>query len=105
MILFNDLKWEQHPLYAEGLGILARVVCPNGYRASIVRTPHSYGGTSGLYELRIMGPNEQETDVPEVRGWLTPARVSHQLITLWNLPPATTTNNQEERHEEDQVGE
>ena len=63
---------------------MARVVCKNGYRASIVRTPHSHGGTTGLYELRIMRSDGR--GVPEVKGWLTPARVSHQLITLQNLP-------------------
>ena len=86
MFLFEDLKWESHPLYEEGQGIMARVVCDNGYRASIVRTPHSFGGTSGLYAMMISGPRDQATDFPEVKGWLTPARVSHQLITLQNLP-------------------
>jgi len=86
MVLFSDLVWERHPLYAEGQGIMARVVCKNGYRASIVRTPHSHGGTTGLYEVRIMRSDERDTDVPEIKGWLTPARVNHQLITLQNLP-------------------
>ena len=86
MVLFSDLVWERHPLYAEGQGIMARVVCKNGYRASIVRTPHSHGGTTGLYSIRIMHPLDRDTDIPEVKGWLTPARVNHQLITLQNLP-------------------
>jgi len=96
MFLFEDLKWESHPLYEEGQGIMARVVCKNGYRASIVRTPHSFGGTSGLYAMMISGPRDQATDFPEVKGWLTPARVNHQLITLQNLPPIKDRMNHEE---------
>ena len=96
MVLFSDLVWERHPLYAEGQGIMARVVCKNGYRASIVRTPHSHGGTTGLYEVRIMRSDERDTDVPEIKGWLTPARVNHQLITLQNLPPIKDRMNHEE---------
>lgn len=36
--------------------------------------------------VRIMHPHDRDTDIREVKGWLTPARVSHQLITLQNLP-------------------
>lgn len=107
MVLFSDLVWERHPLYAEGQGIMARVVCQNGYRASIVRTPHSHGGTTGLYEIRIMHPHERDTDIPEVKGWLTPAHVSHELISLHNLPPVKerAANEEGKTNEEDLAGE
>ena len=35
---------------------------PNGYGASVVQSPYSYGGDSGLWELAVIRYVEEDTD-------------------------------------------
>ena len=65
---------------------MARVMFDNGWGASIIQTPHSYGGTEGMYELKVVRADKVETPYDEVRGWLTPEKVDHHLITIQNMP-------------------
>lgn len=48
---FADLTFKPHP---DGVGIQATVDFPNGYGASIIQAPCSYGGEDGLYELAVV---------------------------------------------------
>lgn len=78
------------------LGGTQRVVrFPNGYGASIVCGPHSYGGRDGLYELAVIefpgaGPSYSltyETPITDdVLGYLTDAEVEATLVLIGALP-------------------
>lgn len=66
----------------------------NGYGASVIQGPYSYGGDEGLYELAVI-VWEGETygltyDTPitsDVLGYLTPSEVEHYLAKVERLGP------------------
>jgi hypothetical protein len=54
----------------------------NGYRASVVCGPYTYGGPDGLYELAVKFGGKIVYDTPvtdDVEGYLTPDRVTELL--------------------------
>jgi hypothetical protein len=81
MKTFNDLKFNEHPTHPNG--VQARITFENGYGASIVKTPYSYGGNKGLYELAIFGKDGHITyDTPitnDVMGYLKEDEVTDIL--------------------------
>jgi hypothetical protein len=82
----NHLKFQQHP---NGIGKQCIVQFSNGYGASIVQGPHTYGGTDGLYELAVFGKNGEITyDTPitnDVIGYLTEKQVNEILNKIKEL--------------------
>lgn len=48
---FSDLDFKPHP---RSLGIQAKTFFQNGYGASVIKTPYSYGGDEDLYELAVL---------------------------------------------------
>ena len=50
MITFNDLEFKPRPLIG---GIIARAEFDNGWGATVVKGPLTYGGDRELYELEI----------------------------------------------------
>ena len=78
---FKDLEFVPHPM---GSGVQSLIEFENGYGASIVRTPYTYGGGEGLYELAVLDTKGEITyDTPitdDVIGYLTEDGVT-QLIT------------------------
>ena len=71
---------------------------PNGYGASLIQTPFSYGGTDGKYEVGVVqfdGDDFKltyETPITnDVLGYLTEAEV---LKTLTDIKALPTQNNQ-----------
>ena len=87
MKTFKDLEFKDHP---NGMGgVQAKIQFANGFGASIVKTPFSYGGTRGLYELAIIGKDGDITyDTPitdDVLGHLSEAEVTVTLAQIQAL--------------------
>jgi hypothetical protein len=83
MRTFNDLIFKKLP---DGMGIQCRIDFPNGYGASIVKGPYTYGGRDGLFELAVLDSDGQLTyDTPitdDVVGYLTEDGVSALLAEI-----------------------
>ena len=83
MTTFNDLIFEKLP---DGMGIHCRIKFPNGYGASIVKGPYTYGGRDGLFELAVLDSNDEISyDTPitdDVVGYLTEDGVSALLAEI-----------------------
>lgn len=74
---FNELEFKP-----KALGVQAKVEFPNGYGASIVQGPYSYGNEFGLYELAVLKDGVLCYDTPitsDVVGHLTPDDVTALL--------------------------
>ena len=87
MKTFKDLEFKDHP---NGLGgVQAKIQFANGFGASIVKTPFSYGGTRGQYELAVFGQDGDITyDTPitdDVLGYLSETAVSEALAKIQAL--------------------
>ena len=89
MKTFNDLQFKEHPKGAVYGGIISRIIFDNGYGATIVQGPHTYGGADGLYELAVLGKNDEISyDTPvtgDVEGYLSEAQVTDLLIKIQQL--------------------
>jgi hypothetical protein len=89
MKTFNDLEFIDHPMGAEYGGIISRISFDNGYGASIVKGPMSYGGKNGLYELAVLDSNGELTyDTPvtnDVEGYLNEEDVTKLLEQIQKL--------------------
>lgn len=86
MKTFNDLKFHTHPL---GVGVRAVIKFENGYCASVVLTPYTYGGKDGLYELAVLdseGNLTYDTSVTsDVEGYLTESDVTRLMEQIQSL--------------------
>ena len=85
MKAFKDLEFNPHP---SGEGIQARIEFDNGYGVSVICTPFSYGGKSGLYEMAVFHDGEltYTTDLgDDVKGWLTEDEVTELLKQIQEL--------------------
>lgn len=89
MVAFADLKFEETRRRDSGVKALHRFA--NGYSASVIRTPHSYGGEEGLYELAVRRGNSLDYTTPvidDVEGWLSEDDVTRLLREIEALPAA-----------------
>ena len=81
MKTFKDLVFNEHPNHMGG--VQALIEFENGYGASIVCTPYTYGGKEGLYELAVFGKDGHISyDTPitnDVLGYLKPEEVTDIL--------------------------
>ena len=86
MITFNDLEFKQD--IQRGLNA-ARVMFDNGYGASVVVGPYTYGGEDGLYELAVLGKDKKltyDTSVTDdVEGYLSEDDVTRLLEQIQKL--------------------
>ena len=86
MITFNDLEFKQD--LQRGLNA-ARIMFDNGYGASVIIGPHTYGGEDGLYELGVLGKDKKLTyDTPvtdDVKGYLSEDDVTKLLEQIQKL--------------------
>jgi hypothetical protein len=87
MKTFSDLEFEQ--LIPDWDGIRACITFENGYGASVVRTPYTYGGDKGLYEIVVLDLDNQltyKTSVTDdVIGYLTEDDVTEVLKQIQEL--------------------
>jgi hypothetical protein len=87
MKTFKDLNFNPHPNNMGGVQAIERF--DNGYGASVVCTPYTYGGKEGLYELAVFGNDGHITyDTPitnDVLGYLTTNEVTEILIKIQQL--------------------
>jgi hypothetical protein len=86
MITFNDLVFKQD--IQRGLNA-ARIMFDNGYGASVIIGPHTYGGEDGLYELAVLGKDKKltyETPVTDdVEGYLSEDEVTKLMEQIQKL--------------------
>jgi hypothetical protein len=87
MKTFNDLEFVPH---AAGMGgVMSRIAFDNGYGASVVKTPYTYGGDNGLYELAVLdsdGNLTYSTPVTDdVIGYLRPEDVTDVMEKIQQL--------------------
>jgi hypothetical protein len=86
MKTFKDLVFKQD--IQRGLNA-AKVMFDNGYGASVIIGPHTYGGEDGLYELAVLGKDKKLTyDTPvtdDVEGYLSEDDVTKLLEQIQKL--------------------
>ena len=87
MKTFKDLEFKEHPNHIGG--VQARIQFDNGFGASVVKTPHTYGGDKGLYELAVLDSNGSLTYATpitdDVIGYLRPEDVTDVLAKIQQL--------------------
>lgn len=87
MKTFKDIQFKEHP--STFGGIIGRIEFENGYGASVVKSPFSYGGGDDLYELAVLGNDGQicyTTPITDdVIGYLTEDDVEELLIKIQQL--------------------
>jgi hypothetical protein len=70
-------------------GVMSRIIFDNGFGASIVCTPHTYGGDRGLYEIAVLdteGKLTYDTSVTDdVIGYLRPEDVTDVMEKIQQL--------------------
>jgi len=86
MKTFNDLVFKQD--IQRGLNA-AKVMFDNGYGASVIIGPHTYGGEDGLYELAVLGKDKKltyDTSVTDdVEGYLSEDNVTKLMEQIQKL--------------------
>ena len=86
MKTFKDLEFAEHPSHIEG--VQARITFDNGYGASVVKSPYTYGGDKGLYELAVFKNGEITYATPitdDVIGYLRPEDVTDVMTKIQQL--------------------
>ena len=86
MKTFNDLEFKQD--IQRGLNA-ARIMFDNGYGASVIIGPHTYGGEDGLYELGVLGKDKKLTYntsvTDDVEGYLSEDDVTKLMEQIQKL--------------------
>ena len=81
---FKDLEFVSHPSHIEG--VQSRITFENGYGASVVKSPYTYGGDRGLYELAVFGTDGHITYATpitdDVIGYLRPEDVTDVMTKI-----------------------
>jgi len=87
MKTFKDIEFKINPMGSD-FGIVSRTQFDNGYEVSVVKSPHSYGGDKGLYELAIFKDGDICYDTPitdDVIGYLRPEDVTDVMERVEKL--------------------
>jgi hypothetical protein len=86
MKTFKNLDFKPHPNNMGGVQAIEKF--DNGYGVSVVRTPYTYGGKDGLYELAVLDNDGITYDTPitnDVLGYLSEQDVTEVLIKIQQL--------------------
>lgn len=94
---FDGLQFGPSP-NADFGGERAVVYFANGYGASVVRGPYTYGGAAGLYELAVIKRDDESlvytTPITnDVLGHLSPEDVTRTLGEIAKLPPVNGSSS------------
>ena len=85
MKTFEDLKFNEHPMG----GVQSIMMFNNGYGVSVIKTPYSYGGKSGKYELAVLDSEGRLTyDTPvtnDVLGYLSKNEVTEAMLEVQKI--------------------
>jgi hypothetical protein len=83
---------EVHNDHIEIMGARIRITfLNNNLSLSVVKVPHTYGGTSGLYEIAILNDkggfvsewfDDEDQSGDDVLGWCTEEKVLHYVNKL-----------------------
>ena len=87
MKTFKDIVFKTNPMGAD-FGITSRTQFDNGYEVSVVKSPYTYGGDKGLYELAIFKDGEITYATPitdDVIGYLRPEDVTEVMAKIQQL--------------------
>ena len=87
MKTFKDVVFKTNPMGAE-YGIVSRTEFDNGYGISVVKSPYTYGGDKGLYELAVFKDGEITYATPitdDVIGYLRPEDVTDVMAKIQQL--------------------
>ena len=87
MKTFNDIIFKTNPMGAD-FGITSRTEFDNGYEVSVVKSPYTYGGDKGLYELAVFKDGEITYATPitdDVIGYLRPEDVTDVMAKIQQL--------------------
>ena len=87
MKTFNDIVFKTNPMGAD-FGITSRTQFDNGYEVSVVKSPYTYGGDKGLYELAVFKDGEITYATPvtdDVIGYLRPEDVTEVMAKIQQL--------------------
>lgn len=81
-----------HSIEEKNSGLQVLFDFPNGYTASVVRGPYTYGGDVGLWEVAVLFHGDLCYDTPitdDVLGYLTQEEVQVALEQISKLPART----------------
>jgi len=85
MKTFEDLEFKDHPLG----GVHVKMMFDNGYGVSVIKTPYSYGGSQGKYELAVLDPQGELTyNTPvtnDVLGYLSKKGVTDAMLEVQKI--------------------
>lgn len=87
MKTFNDIVFKTNPMGAD-FGIVSRTEFDNRYEVSVVKSPYTYGGDKGLYELAVFKDGEICYSTPitdDVIGYLRPEDVTDVMAKIQQL--------------------
>ena len=86
MKTFKDLEFRPHRAVD---GTQSVMMFDNGYGVSVIKTPFSYGGKMGLYELAVLDSGEDITyNTPvtnDVLGHLSEEEITKYMIEVQKL--------------------
>jgi hypothetical protein len=94
MKTFNDLIFKDREL---GMGKISRIQFDNGWGASVVKGPYTYGGDKGLYELAVLNNDEIHYNNTvangDVVGYLRPEDVTDAMAIIQKFEKTITEDS------------
>lgn len=92
---FIDSKFKPVKIFEHMGGIAKKYKFPNGFGASVIKTPSSYGGNEGLWELAVLdkdGRLTYETHITsDVLGHLSEEELEYYLNEISKLKEVTNS--------------